>query len=113
MYRRGKYYEETEKDKEILGILLSNKAKDVMLSQKDEAYGNTPLHVACSLHSFSLTNYLIENGSDIAIKNLVERTPEDIIDSEIQHYSAHLQTQDRDLTLERLRMIKTLFPKKE
>ena len=32
MYRRGKYYEETEKDKEILGILLSNKAKDVMLS---------------------------------------------------------------------------------
>jgi hypothetical protein len=36
-----------------------------------------------------------------------------IIDSEIDHYGAHLQTEDRDLTLERLRLVKTLFPKKE
>jgi hypothetical protein len=69
--------------------------------------------VACSLHSFSLTGYLIETGSDISIKNLAEKTPEDIIDSEIAHFSGHLQTEDRDLTLERLRMVKTLFPKKE
>ena len=84
-----------------------------MLNEKDESYGNTPLHVACSLHSFSLTQQLIEAGSDLTIKNLAEKTPEEIIDSEIEHYAAHLQTEDRDLTLERLRLVKTLFPKKE
>lgn len=113
MYRRKILYEDIERDKEILNILLSNKAKELMIKEQDESYGNTPLHVACSLHSFSLTGYLIETGSDISIKNLAEKTPEDIIDSEIAHFSGHLQTEDRDLTLERLRMVKTLFPKKE
>jgi ankyrin repeat protein len=110
MYRRKLHYEEMDKDKEILSILLSNKAKEVMLSERDESYGNTPLHVACSLHSFSLTNFLIEAGADQKIQNLAEKTPKDIVESEIAHYAAHLQSEERDLTLERLRMIKSLFP---
>lgn len=32
MYRRGKHYEDIDNDKEILGILLENKAREVMLS---------------------------------------------------------------------------------
>lgn len=51
----------------------------------------------------------MEAGSDLSIKNLAEKTPEGIIDNEIEVYSGYVSSQEKDLPLERLRMIKTLF----
>ena len=41
-----------------------------MIAQEDESYGHTPLHVACSLHSYSMAKYLIGVGSNLEAKNL-------------------------------------------
>jgi hypothetical protein len=48
----------------------------------DESYGNTPLHIACSLHSYVITKMLLQN-SDLSQKNFAGRTPEEVIDNEI------------------------------
>ena len=113
MHRRKAVYSQTEIDKEILRTLFSNKAGELMLKVRDESYGNTPMHVACSLHSIDLTRFMIEIGSDLTIKNLAEKTPVEIIDSEIENYSKHLHSEERDLILERLAQVKTVFPAKK
>ena len=100
-------------DKEILRTLFSNKEGELMLKERDESYGNTPMHVACSLHSVDLTKFMIDAGSDLTIKNLAEKTPEEVVDSEIDNYSKHLHSEERDMILERLVQVKTVFPKKE
>ncbi len=51
-------------------ILNSSEAvKEVILKERDESYGNTPLHIACSLHSFVFTKYILKQGADENIKN--------------------------------------------
>jgi hypothetical protein len=50
-------------------------------------------------------------SSDPSIKNLADKTAEEIIDGEFAHYFSHLQTEERDLILERLKLVKSLFPK--
>lgn len=80
-----------------------------MLSERDESYGNTPLHVACSLYSVELTEFLIKAGCDVTIKNLAERTPEEIIDNEIKLITAHIASEEKDMSLERLRLVLNLF----
>lgn len=46
------------------------------MNERDESYGNTPLHIACAMHSYVLTKLFIELGSDITIKNEAGFTPE-------------------------------------
>jgi hypothetical protein len=55
MYRLKQKYNDFQTDIEVLNILLENKNRELMLSERDESYGNTPLHVACSLHSYEFT----------------------------------------------------------
>jgi len=59
MYILKQKYNDFQTDIEILNILLANKNRELMLLERDESYGNTPLHVACSLHSYELTKFLI------------------------------------------------------
>lgn len=60
----------------MLSILLKDKSSEKLLIEQDEGYGNTPLHVACGLHSFVFSRMLIEAGSDLTIKNNAGFTPE-------------------------------------
>lgn len=52
---------------------------------------------------------MIEAGSDLESKNLAEKTPEGVIDSELEVYKAYVPSDERDFTIERLNMVKTLF----
>ena len=113
MHRRKAVYSQIEIDKEILRTLFSSKASELMLKERDESYGNTPMHIACSLHSIDFTKFMIEAGSDLTIKNLAEKTPEEVVDSEIENYSKHLHSEERDMILERLVQVKTVFPTKK
>ena len=110
MHRKKAVNSQTEIDKEILRVLLSNKAGELMLKERDESYGNTLMHIACSLHSIDFSRFMIEAGSDLTIKNLAERTAEEVVDSEIENYSKHFQSEERDMILERLVQVKALFP---
>ena len=49
----------------------------------------------------------------MTIKNLASHTPEDIIDSEIAAYKIHCETKEKEYTLERLALVKTLFKHQE
>jgi hypothetical protein len=55
---------------------------------------------------------MIDAGSDLTIKNLADKTPEEVVDSEIENYSKHLHSEERDMILERLIQVKSIFPKK-
>ena len=113
MRMRKAVYSQIEIDKEILRTLFSSKEGELMLKERDESYGNTPLHIACSLHSIDFTRFMIEVGSDLTIKNLAEKTPEEVVDSEIENYSKHLHSEERDMILERLVQVKTVFRTKK
>lgn len=86
----------------ILKTLLNNEAAKKLIFVKDEGYENTPLHVACGLHSFVFTSLLIERGSDLTAKNSQGFTPEDVIKDEIKTYNGHLKTLETTYSLERL-----------
>lgn len=58
--RKGLLYPDIDLDKKVVEILVSGNWKDEILKEQDESYGNTPLHVACSLHSYSMTKLLLE-----------------------------------------------------
>jgi ankyrin repeat protein len=92
-----------------LNIFLAYKNIDKLLREKDESYGNTPLHIACSFHQLTFTRILIENGADLTIKNLVERTPEEVVDEEIDKYRVRIDCEEKSITLERLSILKSLF----
>ena len=59
-------------------------AKEVVLREQDESYGNTPLHVCCALHSYVMSKLLIEEGSDLGIKDRSDRTPLELVEYEIE-----------------------------
>jgi len=105
----NKYYDEADKDKKIIDLMLSTKASEFILDERDESYGNTPLHIACSLHSFVFTKYLLHAGADESIKNLQDKTPEEILKDEIKKFMGFTETKDRDITLERLKITQSLF----
>ncbi len=111
-YQKGLMYKEQETDTQILKMLLDNKYSEKLLVEQDESYGNTPLHVACGVHSYVFTKILIEVGSDMSIKNLAGFTPEQVVDDEIEAYKGHLNGPEKDFTLERLSALKGLFPQK-
>jgi ankyrin repeat protein len=86
-------------------LLLKTGAKEAILNEKDESYGNTPLHVACSLHSFGLIKLLILAGSDLSVTNLAGKTPVQVVNSEIETYLGYVDSNNsdiRDKTLARL-----------
>ena len=89
--------------------LIEGKSQEIQLGERDESYGNTPIHIACSLHSFTVAKMLIEMGSDLSIRNMAGKRPEDIVDSEIEVYSGFVHSKEKELTLEKLRIIRTLF----
>ena len=92
--------------------LLSTSAREVLLAEKDESYGNTSLHVACSLHSIYLTKLLLEAGASLEEKNLAGRTPFEVVESEIELYRGYVDSNNnnlRDMSLERLQQVKSLF----
>jgi hypothetical protein len=104
-YRRGLPYANSQKDEELVSLLLKTGAKEAILNEKDESYGNTPLHVACSLHSFGLIKLLILGGSDLSVTNLAGKTPVQVVDSEIETYLGYVDSNNsdiRDKTLARL-----------
>jgi len=108
----NKYYDEADNDKKIMDLILNSKGdvvKEIILKERDESYGNTPLHIACSMHSFVFTKYLMKEGSDENIKNLQEKTPEQILEDEVKAYKGHPPTKERDLTIEKLNLTRSLF----
>lgn len=46
-------------------------------------------------------------------KNLAGFTPEQVVEDEIRAYRGHLNGKEKDYTLERLSVVKGLFPQKE
>ena len=110
-FKVNKYYDEADADKKIIDLILhsSDAVKEVVLKERDESYGNTPLHIACSLHSFVFTKYLMKEGSDENIKNFQEKTPEQILEDEVKAYKGHPPTKERDLTIEKLNLTRSLF----
>ena len=84
-----------------------------MLVERDESYGNTPLHVACSLHSYVMTKELIDCGLSLDIKNIAGLTPFGVVFSEIEKYKSYVDSPEVQMTLERLYMVKTLFKQNE
>jgi ankyrin repeat protein len=77
--------------------------------EQDEGYGNTPLHIACNLHSYAIIKRIMEAGADRDIKNLEGKTTKNVVEDEIARYKGHIEGQEKDLTLERLSVIKALF----
>ena len=74
---------------------------------KDEAYGNTPLHIACSLYSLDLAAEIAKICQESkTVKNNEGKTPLDIILSEIQHQQGNLRIEERALILVRLEQIR-------
>lgn len=108
--RRGDItYAETERDLEVVKLILKNKAREMILAAKDESYGNTPLHVTCSLHNVDITRYLLEQGCNREVKNNAERTPEEIVNNEIKTFSDYVPSKEQERTLMRLTQVKSLF----
>ena len=111
-FKVNQYYDEADNDKKIMDLILNSKGdvvKEIILKESDESYGNTPLHIACSMHSFVFTKYLMKEGSDENIKNLQEKTPEQILEDEVKAYKGHPPTKERDLTIEKLNLTRSLF----
>jgi hypothetical protein len=44
------------------------------------------------MHSFVFTKYLLKEGSDENIKNLAEKTPEQILEDEVKAYKGYPPT---------------------
>ena len=43
-----------------MGYLLTTKHVPALLDVQDEAYGNTPLHIACSMYSDTIVDLLLK-----------------------------------------------------
>ena len=112
-FEENKYYEGQETDKKLLDYLFRTRPeiKEVLLNEKIESYGNTMLHISCQLHSFIFTKYLLRMGSDVSIKNEKDKTPEEIVEDEIKYQKGLPDTRTKQLTIERLNFIKSLFMK--
>ena len=108
-YRAGRFYEHMETDQKVVSLLLSSKFNDFLLTERDDSYGNTPLHVACSLHCYPMIEMLLSTGKSRERTNLAGLTPEQVVLAEIEKYTAHVESAERTLTLERLSAVKTLF----
>ena len=46
----------------LLGYLLTTKHVVALLDVQDEAYGNTPLHIACSMYSDTIVDLLLKSS---------------------------------------------------
>ena len=60
--------------------------REEILSARDESYGNTPLHIACGMHSYDCAKILIEAGSDLSIQNFLELTPLGVVEAELTKF---------------------------
>lgn len=61
------------------------------------------------MHSFVFTKYLMKEGADENIKNFQEKTPEQILEDEVKAYKGYPPTKERDLTIEKLNVTRSLF----
>lgn len=97
----------TEKDIQILELFLKSKHIEGLLKEKDESYGNTPLHIACSLHSFVFIKRLLEADKNILLeKNSENKTPKEILEDEFLKYKGYVECPEKQRSLERLALIK-------
>ncbi|TNV72304.1 hypothetical protein FGO68_gene16039 [Halteria grandinella] len=109
-YRAGQPYPDLELDLQITQQVLNCGVREALLTRQDESYGNTLLHLACSLHSIAFVHFLLQTKeSDRQAKNTIGKTPEEIIDNEIAAYEGFVPSEDVNRVLSRLKEIKSLF----
>lgn len=80
----------------IRGILEqqpSEKEKASMINSKDKE-GNTMLHIACKYRQGEVVQFLVDNGADMSIKNLENRTAKGLADEKIETL---LQAKEREI----------------
>lgn len=51
----------------------------------------------------------MKEGADENIKNFQEKTPEQILEDEVKAYKGYPPTKERDLTIEKLNVTRSLF----
>ena len=74
---------------------------------KDEAYGNTPLHIAVSLYSDTLVSLLLGVGrKQLETVNIAGKTPLGVLEEEVKYVDGELNQELRALKLERLDQIR-------
>lgn len=106
---RGEENKDSDKENEILDMILSTKFKDVILTEPDDGRGNTVLHVACEMHCLGFADMLLKAGSDTKAKNLKDQTPEDMVDLALADFKERIDCPKNQRVLERLNKIKKLF----
>ena len=88
-------------------FLLKTKHIETLLDFKDEAYGNTPLHIAVSLYSDTLVSLLLGVGrKQLETVNIAGKTPLGVLEEEVKYVDGELNQELRALKLERLDQIR-------
>ena len=92
---------------EFFSYLLKTKHIETLLDFKDEAYGNTPLHIAVSLYSDTLVSLLLGVGrKQLETVNIAGKTPLGVLEEEVKYVDGELNQELRALKLERLDQIR-------
>ncbi len=88
--------------------MLKTKHIESLLNFKDEAYGNTPLHIAVSLYSDTIVTLLLGVGGkkQLETANLAGKTPLGVLEEEVKYVDGELNQELRALKLERLGLIR-------
>lgn len=77
---------------------------------KDDGYGNTPLHIGCSLHSFIIVKRLMQIDKGLMEeKNKDDKTPIDIMEEELKKYKEYVECPEKPRSLERLTVLKAMI----
>ena len=64
-----------------MSYLLQTKHALAILELQDEAYGNTPLHIACQMYSDTIVQLLFKTDrSQLEKNNLAGQTPLGVLD---------------------------------
>lgn len=59
-----------------------------------DAYGCTPLHLACEEDRQEIVKFLVENGADLEIKNKEEKTPIDLAPIHLKRFLQSIKTKN-------------------
>ncbi len=93
-----------------MSYLLSTKHVFALLDVKDEAYGNTPLHIACSMYSDTVVTLILGTSrTQLESFNLAANTPLGILDEEIRYVEGELNPELKAVKLGRLCAIRQIL----
>ena len=101
----------------VLEYLLDTQFGPTWMSQQDEAYGDSLLHIAVELHNIPWTKIVLSKNKQpldlFTVKNLNGLKPEELLAKELKKAEEGINEVKRERILGRLTQIKSLFPESD